>query len=189
MFHFFHSVYVPPSSISTPPPFLLPASCHVLYGERIGLFSSSPSLESQKFIWAVEQMLATTPPLLYLPHRLLLRIGAPLWTQHATAWDHIFSHGRRSYIDWMHDAVIMEHVVLCISHFCKSIYSSFITHSILSCFFQLTPGSKRGTSAFHPLRVKDLRPGQLETTTPGSWANSWRKGSCLWISSKPTSRS
>uniref|UniRef100_A0A3B4TXI8 steroid 11beta-monooxygenase n=1 Tax=Seriola dumerili TaxID=41447 RepID=A0A3B4TXI8_SERDU len=72
--------------------FALEASCHVLYGERIGLFSSSPSLESQKFIWAVEQMLATTPPLLYLPHRLLLRIGATLWTQHATAWDHIFSH-------------------------------------------------------------------------------------------------
>ncbi|GAA6220608.1 cytochrome P450 11B, mitochondrial [Lates japonicus] len=72
--------------------FALEASCHVLYGERIGLFSSSPSLESQKFIWAVERMLATTPPLLYLPHRLLLRIGAPLWTQHAAAWDHIFSH-------------------------------------------------------------------------------------------------
>ncbi|XP_041845135.1 cytochrome P450 11B, mitochondrial [Melanotaenia boesemani] len=72
--------------------FALEASCHVLYGERIGLFSSSPSLESQKFIWAVERMLTTTPPLLYLPPRLLVRIGAPLWTQHATAWDHIFSH-------------------------------------------------------------------------------------------------
>ncbi|XP_040900523.1 cytochrome P450 11B, mitochondrial isoform X2 [Toxotes jaculatrix] len=72
--------------------FALEASCHVIYGERIGLFSSSPSLESQKFIWAVERMLATTPPLLYLPHRLLLRIRAPLWTEHATAWDHIFSH-------------------------------------------------------------------------------------------------
>ncbi|KAM9724550.1 cytochrome P450 11C1 [Menidia menidia] len=72
--------------------FALEASCHVIYGERIGLFSSSPSLESQKFIWAVERMLTTTPPLLYLPPRLLLRIGAPLWTQHATAWDHIFSH-------------------------------------------------------------------------------------------------
>ncbi|XP_024122889.1 cytochrome P450 11B, mitochondrial isoform X2 [Oryzias melastigma] len=72
--------------------FALEASCHVLYGERIGLFSSSPSLESQKFIWAVERMLTTTPPLLYLPPRLLLRLGAPLWTEHATAWDHIFSH-------------------------------------------------------------------------------------------------
>nr|XP_046256699.1 cytochrome P450 11B, mitochondrial [Scatophagus argus] len=72
--------------------FALEASCHVIYGERIGLFSSSPSLESQKFIWAVERMLATTPPLLYLPPRLLLRIGAPVWTQHASAWDHIFSH-------------------------------------------------------------------------------------------------
>lgn len=75
--------------------FIIPpvASCHVIYGERFGLFSSSPSLESQKFIWAIEQMLATTPPLLYLPPRLLLHIGAPLWTQHASAWDHIFSHG------------------------------------------------------------------------------------------------
>ncbi|XP_028327645.1 cytochrome P450 11C1 isoform X2 [Gouania willdenowi] len=72
--------------------FALEASCHVIYGERIGLLSSSPSLESQKFIWAVERMLTTTPPLLYLPPRLLQRIGAPLWTQHATAWDLIFSH-------------------------------------------------------------------------------------------------
>ncbi|KAK0139120.1 Cytochrome P450 11B, mitochondrial [Merluccius polli] len=72
--------------------FALEASCHVIYGERIGLFSSSPSQESQRFIWAVERMLSTTPPLLYLPPRLLSRIGAPLWTKHATAWDHIFSH-------------------------------------------------------------------------------------------------
>ncbi|XP_067217716.1 cytochrome P450 11B, mitochondrial-like isoform X1 [Chanodichthys erythropterus] len=72
--------------------FALEASCHVLYGERIGLFSSSPSEESERFIWAVERMLATTPPLLYLPPRLLLHLRAPLWTQHATAWDHIFSH-------------------------------------------------------------------------------------------------
>ncbi|CAL1611044.1 unnamed protein product [Knipowitschia caucasica] len=72
--------------------FALEASCHVIYGERIGLFSASPSLESQKFIWAVERMLTTTLPLLFLPPRLLLRIGAPQWTQHAKAWDHIFSH-------------------------------------------------------------------------------------------------
>ncbi|XP_055766224.1 cytochrome P450 11B, mitochondrial [Salvelinus fontinalis] len=75
--------------------FALEASCHVLYGERIGLFSTSPSQESQKFIFAVERMLATTPPLLYLPPRLLWRLGAPLWTQHATAWDHIFSHAEK----------------------------------------------------------------------------------------------
>ncbi|XP_028971609.1 cytochrome P450 11B, mitochondrial isoform X1 [Esox lucius] len=68
------------------------ASCHVLYGERIGLFTSSPSQESQKFIFAVERMLATTLPLLYLPPRLLWRVGAPLWKEHANAWDHIFSH-------------------------------------------------------------------------------------------------
>uniref|UniRef100_A0A672LWG3 steroid 11beta-monooxygenase n=1 Tax=Sinocyclocheilus grahami TaxID=75366 RepID=A0A672LWG3_SINGR len=72
--------------------FALEASCHVLYGERIGLFSSSPSEEAERFIWAIERMLATTLPLLYLPPRLLLALRAPLWTQHATAWDHIFSH-------------------------------------------------------------------------------------------------
>ncbi|XP_059196044.1 cytochrome P450 11B, mitochondrial [Centropristis striata] len=72
--------------------FALEASCHVLYGERIGLFSSSPSLESQKFIWAVEQMLKTTTPLLYLPLSLLLLIRSPKWTEHASAWDHIFRH-------------------------------------------------------------------------------------------------
>lgn len=71
--------------------FALEASCHVLYGERIGLFSSKPSQESERFIWAVERMLNTTPPLLYVP-RPLLRFHTPLWTQHATAWDHIFSH-------------------------------------------------------------------------------------------------
>ncbi|XP_077433077.1 cytochrome P450 11C1 [Vanacampus margaritifer] len=72
--------------------FALEASCYILYGERIGLFSSTPSMESQKFIWAVERMLATTVPLLYLPAPLLERLGASLWTQHATAWDHIFTH-------------------------------------------------------------------------------------------------
>nr|XP_061814193.1 cytochrome P450 11B, mitochondrial-like isoform X2 [Nerophis lumbriciformis] len=76
--------------------FALEASCHVLYGERVGLFSSSPSLESEKFIMAVERMLATTPPLLYLPTSLLERVGASLWTQHAAAWDHIFSQAESS---------------------------------------------------------------------------------------------
>ncbi|KAL2084727.1 hypothetical protein ACEWY4_020245 [Coilia grayii] len=74
--------------------FALEASCHVLYGERIGLFSSKPSREAEQFICAVEKMLATTPPLLYLPSRLLHRLRAPLWTQHATAWDYIFSHAQ-----------------------------------------------------------------------------------------------
>ncbi|KAM9852091.1 cytochrome P450 11C1 [Aulostomus maculatus] len=72
--------------------FALEGSGHVLYGERIGLFSSHPSVESEKFIVAVERMLTTTPPLLYLPLSLLVHLRTSLWTQHATAWDHIFSH-------------------------------------------------------------------------------------------------
>ncbi|CAB1334392.1 unnamed protein product, partial [Coregonus sp. 'balchen'] len=51
-----------------------------------------PSPDLFRFALEVERMLATTPPLLYLPPRLLWRLGASLWTQHATAWDHIFSH-------------------------------------------------------------------------------------------------
>ncbi|XP_077455845.1 cytochrome P450 11C1 [Stigmatopora argus] len=73
--------------------YALEAICYILYGERIGLFSSStPSAESQRFIWGVERMLTTTVPLLYLPTSLMERAGASLWKQHATAWDHIFTH-------------------------------------------------------------------------------------------------
>ncbi|XP_057691333.1 cytochrome P450 11B, mitochondrial isoform X2 [Corythoichthys intestinalis] len=72
--------------------FALEAICYILYGERIGLFSSKPSAESRRFIWGVERMLATTVPLLYLPSPLMERLGASLWTQHVTAWDHIFTH-------------------------------------------------------------------------------------------------
>ncbi|XP_062394106.1 cytochrome P450 11B, mitochondrial [Sardina pilchardus] len=74
--------------------FALEASCHVLYGERLGLFSTAPSGEAEQFIASVERMLATTTPLLYLPPRLLHRLRAPLWIQHATAWDDIFSHAQ-----------------------------------------------------------------------------------------------
>ncbi|XP_058877316.1 cytochrome P450 11B, mitochondrial-like isoform X3 [Acipenser ruthenus] len=66
--------------------------CHVLYGERVGLLSDSPNPEAQRFISAVELMLETTLPLLYLPPRLLQRLGAPLWKEHVAAWDHIFQH-------------------------------------------------------------------------------------------------
>ncbi|TRY92167.1 hypothetical protein DNTS_004487, partial [Danionella cerebrum] len=75
--------------------FALEASCHVLYGERIGLFSSSRSEESQRFISAVEMMLKTTPPLLYLPVRLLQGTRHTLWTTHEHAWDEIFSHAEQ----------------------------------------------------------------------------------------------
>ncbi|RXM33110.1 Dual specificity protein kinase CLK2 [Acipenser ruthenus] len=48
--------------------------------------------QAQRFISAVELMLETTLPLLYLPPRLLQRLGAPLWKEHVAAWDHIFQH-------------------------------------------------------------------------------------------------
>ncbi|KAG8134081.1 hypothetical protein E2320_011802 [Naja naja] len=47
--------------------FTLEASSYALYGERLGLLEESPKPESQEFISAVETMLQTTLPLLFLP--------------------------------------------------------------------------------------------------------------------------
>ncbi|XP_041963234.1 cytochrome P450 11B, mitochondrial [Alosa sapidissima] len=92
--------------------FALEASCHVLYGERLGLFSSTPSQEAEHFILSVERMLATTTPLLYLPPRLLHHLRAPLWIQHATAWDNIFSHAQ-SRIKKGYERVLLEQRGMC----------------------------------------------------------------------------
>ncbi|XP_066577272.1 cytochrome P450 11C1 [Amia ocellicauda] len=72
--------------------YALESICMVLYGERIGLLSDPPSPEAQRFIWAVERMLETTSPLLYLPPPLLPLLAGPLWREHLAAWDHIFTH-------------------------------------------------------------------------------------------------
>ncbi|XP_019391676.1 PREDICTED: cytochrome P450 11B, mitochondrial-like, partial [Crocodylus porosus] len=68
------------------------ASTHVLYGERLGLLEESPNAESQRFIGAVETMLQTTLPLLFLPTRLLRWANHRLWREHVRAWDTIFQH-------------------------------------------------------------------------------------------------
>ncbi|XP_069041596.1 cytochrome P450 11C1 [Lepisosteus oculatus] len=72
--------------------YTLESICYVLYGERIGLLSDPPSPEAQCFILAVEQMLETTLPLLYLPPSLLPLLRSSMWKKHLEAWDHIFSH-------------------------------------------------------------------------------------------------
>ncbi|XP_014118079.1 PREDICTED: cytochrome P450 11B, mitochondrial-like [Pseudopodoces humilis] len=73
--------------------FTLEASSFALFGERLGLLGGgSGSGGAQRFLGALEEMLDTTLPLLFLP-RPLLRLHPPLWQRHLRAWDLIFQHG------------------------------------------------------------------------------------------------
>ncbi|XP_069478014.1 cytochrome P450 11B, mitochondrial-like [Ambystoma mexicanum] len=72
--------------------FTLESSSYVLYGDRLGLLEENPNLESLRFITAVQTMLRTTLPLLFMPPALLQRLNSKLWTEHVNAWDTIFQH-------------------------------------------------------------------------------------------------
>ncbi|XP_075772939.1 cytochrome P450 11B, mitochondrial-like [Pelodiscus sinensis] len=72
--------------------FTLEASSYALYGERLGLLDESPHAESQRFISAVQTMLRTTLPLLFLPSGLMSWVNGRLWREHLEAWDTIFQH-------------------------------------------------------------------------------------------------
>ncbi|XP_064262390.1 LOW QUALITY PROTEIN: cytochrome P450 11B, mitochondrial-like [Passer domesticus] len=75
--------------------FTLEASSYALYGERLGLLGGSLSGGAQRFLGALEEMLRTTLPLLFLPPPLL-RLHPPLWQRHLRAWDAIFQHADAS---------------------------------------------------------------------------------------------
>lgn len=70
-----------------------PASSYALYGERLGLLEEAPDAEAQRFIGAVETMLRTTLPLLFVPPGLVRWLNHRLWREHVAAWDTIFQHG------------------------------------------------------------------------------------------------
>ncbi|XP_053571963.1 cytochrome P450 11B, mitochondrial-like [Bombina bombina] len=70
--------------------FTLEAASYVLYGQRLGVLEEYPNAESLRFITAVETMIKTTLPLLYLPHQILRMSDSRLWTDHMEAWDIIF---------------------------------------------------------------------------------------------------
>ncbi|GAB0181177.1 cytochrome P450 11B, mitochondrial-like [Grus japonensis] len=76
--------------------FTLEASSYALYGERLGLLGGAAAGGAQRFIGAVQTMLRTTLPLLFLPPPLLRRLHPPLWREHLHAWDTIFQHADRS---------------------------------------------------------------------------------------------
>nr|XP_047908556.1 cytochrome P450 11B, mitochondrial-like [Anser cygnoides] len=72
--------------------FTLEASSYALYGERLGLLEEAPDAEAQRFIGAVETMLRTTLPLLFVPPGLVRWLNHRLWREHVAAWDTIFQH-------------------------------------------------------------------------------------------------
>ncbi|XP_064361586.1 cytochrome P450 11B, mitochondrial-like [Dromaius novaehollandiae] len=76
--------------------FTLEASSYALYGERLGLLEETPAAEAQRFIGAVETMLRTTLPLLFVPPGLLRCLDHRLWRDHMAAWDAIFQHADKS---------------------------------------------------------------------------------------------
>uniref|UniRef100_A0A8V5GWW9 steroid 11beta-monooxygenase n=1 Tax=Melopsittacus undulatus TaxID=13146 RepID=A0A8V5GWW9_MELUD len=77
--------------------FTLEASSYALYGERLGLLGGGEAPGgAQQFLGALEVMLRTTPPLLFLPPPLLRLLPSPIWQEHLRAWDIIFQHGEGS---------------------------------------------------------------------------------------------
>lgn len=69
------------------------ASNLVLFGERLGLLSQSPSPASLNFIRALQAMLKSTMQLMFMPRSLSRWTSAPVWKQHFEAWDYIFQYG------------------------------------------------------------------------------------------------
>ncbi|XP_060086538.1 cytochrome P450 11B, mitochondrial-like, partial [Heteronotia binoei] len=72
--------------------FTLEASNYTFYGERLGLLEENSSPESQRFIHALETMLQTTLPLLFIPPEVMRWANHKLWQDHMDAWDTIFQH-------------------------------------------------------------------------------------------------
>eukprot|EP00062_Callorhinchus_milii_P026882 gi/632989528/ref/XP_007883696.1/ PREDICTED: cytochrome P450 11B, mitochondrial-like [Callorhinchus milii] len=73
--------------------FSLEASCHALYGRRLGLLETENCPEAERFLQAVKVMLKTTFPILFLPVPLLKYLNTKLWRDHVAAWDTIFQYG------------------------------------------------------------------------------------------------
>lgn len=82
-----------------PPPRSGAASSYALYGERLGLLGEGAGggpgggEGAQRFLEALETMLRTTLPLLFVPPPVMRRLHPQLWREHLHAWDTIFQHG------------------------------------------------------------------------------------------------
>ncbi|XP_066235758.1 cytochrome P450 11B2, mitochondrial [Saccopteryx leptura] len=76
--------------------YTLEASNLVLFGERLGLLSQSPSPASLNFIHALQTMLKSTMQLMFMPRSLSRWTSPRVWKQHFEAWDYIFQYANNS---------------------------------------------------------------------------------------------
>uniref|UniRef100_UPI00398F8C03 cytochrome P450 11C1 isoform X2 n=1 Tax=Pristiophorus japonicus TaxID=55135 RepID=UPI00398F8C03 len=76
--------------------FALESSFHLLYGVRLRLFADQLNPASEQFIGALQEMLRTTLPLLYMPLEPAKRLGLKAWRDHVAAWDMLFQHAHQS---------------------------------------------------------------------------------------------
>ncbi|KAM4865423.1 cytochrome P450 11B2, mitochondrial-like [Thomomys bottae] len=67
--------------------FAMEAIFFLLFGQRLGLFGDSPSPDSLKTIWVMEDLLNSTGKLMFLPRRMSRWTNAPMWKEHFEAWD------------------------------------------------------------------------------------------------------
>ncbi|XP_069796673.1 cytochrome P450 11C1 [Narcine bancroftii] len=72
--------------------FALESSVHLLYGERLGLLEDQVKLPSERFLWAVRNMLRSTVPLLHVPMSLARQLRLRAWRNLVESWDIIFEH-------------------------------------------------------------------------------------------------
>ncbi|XP_059498924.1 cytochrome P450 11B, mitochondrial-like [Stegostoma tigrinum] len=80
----------------------LESSFHLLYGDRLGLFAEKVDSSSDRFIQAVEEMLQTTIPLLYIPLELAKWLNVKPWRDHVAAWDFLFEHADQCFGQLLH---------------------------------------------------------------------------------------
>ncbi|XP_037658558.1 cytochrome P450 11B2, mitochondrial-like [Choloepus didactylus] len=124
----------------------LEASTFALYGERLGLLGSSPSLASRDFIRALGVMLKSTPLLMCMPRVLSRWASAKVWEEHFRAWDCIFQHASNSIQN------IYQELALGRPRHYSGIVAELLLHADLS------PDSIKAS-------LIELTAGSVETTT------------------------
>uniref|UniRef100_A0A4X2LJM6 steroid 11beta-monooxygenase n=1 Tax=Vombatus ursinus TaxID=29139 RepID=A0A4X2LJM6_VOMUR len=71
------------------------AGTYVLYGERLGLLSNNPNPDGLKFIQAMNNILSSTPLLIYTPMALTQLFNSKTWKLHLQAWDDTFQYAEK----------------------------------------------------------------------------------------------
>ncbi|XP_020850636.1 cytochrome P450 11B2, mitochondrial isoform X2 [Phascolarctos cinereus] len=75
--------------------FSMEAGTYILYGERLGLISNNPNPDGLKFIQTMNNILSSTPMLLYTPLALSRLFKPKTWKLHLEAWDDIFQYAEK----------------------------------------------------------------------------------------------